>query len=107
MRCKAVDAVISDMAPPTTGHASTDHLNIIMLVTSAYDFAEQVLKPGGLFLAKLFQGGADQDLLKRLKADFEAVKHVKPDSSRKEAKEIFVVATGFKGKKSNTNSPAS
>lgn len=92
-----VDVVLSDMAPNTTGHKGTDHLRIMMLAEAAYEFAAQVLRPGGAFIAKVFQGGAQGDFLKRLKADFETVKHIKPGASRKESAEQFVVALGFRG----------
>ncbi len=92
------DVVLSDMAPNTMGHKQTDHLRIMALVEAAYEFATQVLKPGGTFVSKIFQGGAQGELLKMMKADFEVVKHVKPDSSRKESAEQYVVATGFRRK---------
>ncbi|MEC7028776.1 MAG: RlmE family RNA methyltransferase, partial [Pseudomonadota bacterium] len=91
------DVVLSDMAPNTTGHKDTDHLRIIALVEAAYYFAKDVLKPDGAFVAKVFQGGAQHELLKQMKRDFKSVKHVKPPSSRKESAEQFLVATGFKG----------
>ena len=91
------DVVMSDMAANTTGHASTDHLRIMMLCEMAYDFAIQVLKPGGAFLCKVRQGGTEGELLKTMKKDFEVVKHAKPDSSRKGSAESYVVATGFRG----------
>lgn len=91
------DVVMSDMAPNTTGHKNTDHLRIMMLAEAAYEFAAQVLRPGGSFVAKVFQGGAQSSLLKALKADFETVKHIKPPASRKESSEQYVVATGFRG----------
>lgn len=91
------DIVLSDMAAPTTGHHQTDHLQIMGLVEMAYDFACQVLVPGGVFLAKVFQGGAERDLLARLKKDFTKVKHIKPPASRKESSEMYVVALGFRG----------
>ena len=91
-----VDVVLSDMAPPAIGHKQTDHLRIVALVEMALDFALQVLSPGGTFVAKVWQGGADQHLLKTLKQKFEKVKHIKPPSSRKDSAETFVVATGFK-----------
>lgn len=90
------DLVLSDMAPNTTGHRQTDHLRIMGLVEMAYDFATQVLKPGGTFLAKVFQGGTQADLLKRMKQDFETVKHIKPPASRKESAEQYVIAKGFR-----------
>jgi 23S rRNA (uridine2552-2'-O)-methyltransferase len=91
------DAVISDLAPWTTGHKSTDHLRIIALVEMAAHFAFDVLKPNGVFVAKVFQGGADGDLLDQLKKRFEKVRHFKPEASRSESAETFMIATGFKG----------
>ncbi|MGE5147150.1 MAG: RlmE family RNA methyltransferase [Candidatus Eiseniibacteriota bacterium] len=91
------DVVLSDMSPPTTGHGPTDHLRIVALTEAALDFAETALKPGGAFVAKVFQGGATGDLLARLKRLFQSVKHVKPPASRKESPELYVVATGFRG----------
>jgi len=91
------DLVISDMAPNTTGHRNTDHLKIMALVEAAYEFAREVLKPNGVFLAKVRQGGAENDLLVQMKKDFTVVKHIKPPASRKESSETYVVATGFKG----------
>lgn len=90
------DLVLSDMAAPTTGHAGTDHLRIMALADAAYDFAAQVLAPGGAFVCKLFQGGAEQELLGRLKQDFTAVRHAKPLASRQESAETYVVAQGFR-----------
>lgn len=91
------DLVLSDMAAPTTGHAGTDHIRIMALGEAAYDFAAQVLAPGGAFVCKLFQGGAEKTLLDRLKQDFTSVRHAKPPASRQESAETYVVATGFKG----------
>lgn len=91
------DLVVSDLAPWTTGHKSTDHLKIIALVEVAAQFAFDVLAPGGAFVAKVFQGGTEQELLKELRGRFEKVKHAKPDASRQESAEIYLVATGFKG----------
>lgn len=91
------DVVLSDMAAPTIGHQSTDHLRIMALAEAAYDFAEEVLAPGGAFVAKLFQGGAEKSLLERLKRDFTTVRHAKPPASRKESAETYVVATGYRG----------
>jgi 23S rRNA (uridine2552-2'-O)-methyltransferase len=91
------DLVLSDMAPNTTGHAGTDHLRILALAEAALDFATTVLAPGGAFVCKLFQGGADRALLERLKRAFARVRHVKPPASRKESREIYVVAQGFRG----------
>ena len=91
------DIVLSDMAAPTTGHAKTDHLRIMSLAETAYAFAAEVLAPGGAFVCKLFQGGAEKSLLDPLKADFDSVKHVKPDASRADSAELYIVAQGFRG----------
>lgn len=90
------DVVLSDMAAPATGHARTDHLRIMALAEAAYDFAARVLAPGGAFVCKVLQGGAERELLTRLKRDFAQVRHVKPPASRSESAEIYVVATGFR-----------
>jgi 23S rRNA (uridine2552-2'-O)-methyltransferase len=92
-----VDLVLSDMAPNTTGHAATDHLRIMALADMAAEFARQVLAPGGGFVAKVFQGGAERDLLAALKRDYREVRHAKPPASRKESSELYVIATGFRG----------
>src|ERR1700709_464838 len=91
------DAVLSDMAANTTGHRKTDQLRILGLVEGAAAFASEVLNPGGTFVAKLFQSGADAELLAQLKRDFASVKHVKPASSRQDSSERYVLATGFRG----------
>ena len=93
---EGVDIVMSDMAPNTVGHRQTDHLRIMALVELAYDFAIQVLKPGGTFLAKVWQGGAQNDLVAQMKKDFKTVKHIKPPASRQDSSESFVVAQGFR-----------
>ncbi len=91
------DVVLSDMAAPSTGHRQTDHLRVVALVEAALDLAEDVLAPGGTFLAKVFQGGAGQELVARLKRSFAKVSHVKPKASRAESPEVYVLATGFRG----------
>jgi 23S rRNA (uridine2552-2'-O)-methyltransferase len=92
------DLVLSDMAAPTTGHKGTDHIRIIALAEAALDFALDVLAPGGAFVCKVFQGGAEGALLSRLRANFKTVKHAKPKSSRADSSEMYVVAQGFKGR---------
>src|SRR5947208_3994488 len=92
------DVVMSDMAANTTGHRKTDQLRIIGLVEAAAAFASEVLNPGGAFLAKVFQSGADAELLAQLKRDFASVRHVKPASSRQDSSERYVLATGFRGR---------
>lgn len=99
------DIVLSDMAANTTGHARTDHLRIVALVETAYDFARQVLAPGGSFVAKVFAGGTEADLLAQLKRDFKKVFHMKPPASRKESAEMYVVAIGFRGTESAGPAP--
>jgi 23S rRNA (uridine2552-2'-O)-methyltransferase len=91
------DVVLSDMAANTTGHRKTDQLRIVGLVEDAAAFAADVLKPGGTFVAKVFQSGADATLMTQLKRDFATVKHVKPAASRKDSSERYVLAMGFRG----------
>ena len=90
------DIVLTDMAAPTTGHRATDHIRTIALVEIALEVALDVLKPGGTFVGKVFQGGSSSELLARLKKSFREVKHVKPPASRQESVELYVVALGFK-----------
>ncbi|MGH6830845.1 MAG: RlmE family RNA methyltransferase [Methylocella sp.] len=92
------DVVLSDMAANATGHKKTDHLRIIGLVELAADFACEILTNGGAFLAKVFQGGTEHALLARLKCEFSVVRHVKPRASRADSAELYVLATGFRGK---------
>ncbi len=92
-----VDAVLSDMANAATGHRATDHIRTMALAEAALDFALEVLNPGGFFLTKVLRGGADASLLAGLKKNFKTVRHVKPPSSRADSRELFVLATGFKG----------
>jgi 23S rRNA (uridine2552-2'-O)-methyltransferase len=91
------DVVMSDMAWPTTGHRATDHMRIIQLVELAAHFAIDVLAPGGKFVAKVFQGGTEHELLHMLKRHFRTTAHVKPPASRQDSAEAYLVATGFKG----------
>lgn len=94
----SADVVMSDMAPFSSGHKGADHLRIMALVEAALYFSIDVLEPGGTFVAKVLAGGAEADVMKMLRANFEKVMHVKPPSSRKDSSEKFVVATGFKAK---------
>ena len=91
------DLVLSDMAPNTTGHNATDHARIVALAEEAAMFAVDMLQPGGGFVAKVFQGGSERQLLDMLKRQFAQVRHAKPPASRKESSELYVVATGFRG----------
>ena len=94
---KKVDVVLSDMASDTTGHKSTDHIRTQELAELAADYAINFLKKGGSFCSKVFQGGTHQALLELLKKNFETVKHFKPEASRKESPENYVIAKGFRG----------
>lgn len=94
----APDVVLSDMAPNTVGHRQTDHLRIVGLIEAAIDFAIEVLKPGGSFVSKAFQGGGSDEIIARLKLHFRDVRNVKPKASRQDSSEVFFVATGFRGR---------
>lgn len=94
---RPADLVLSDMAANATGHRATDHIRIMSLLEAAAAFAAEVLKPGGTFIGKVFQGGTEKDLLAALKRDFALVRHAKPPASRKESAELYIVATGFRG----------
>lgn len=90
------DIILSDMAPNTTGLHTVDCLRLMNLLENAYCFAKEVLKPDGIFIAKVFQGGVEASFLQTLKQDFQKVTHFKPDSSRKESSEFYIVARGFR-----------
>lgn len=96
------DLVLSDMAANTVGHKQTDHLRTMGLVETAVDFAINTLAPGGAFVAKVFAGGTDTDLLNLLKRNFTTVKHAKPPASRKDSSEWYVIAQGFKGRRESS-----
>ena len=91
------DLVLSDMAANTVGHQQTDHLRTMALVETGLEFAKEILRPGGAYVAKVLAGGADHDLVAELKRNFTSVKHAKPPASRKDSSEWYVVAQGFKG----------
>lgn len=91
------NVLLSDMAANATGHKRTDHLRTMALVEAAAHFARETLAPGGVFLAKVLQGGTEQQLLADLKRDFASVKHVKPAASRADSSELYLLATGFRG----------
>jgi len=95
------DGVMSDMAANATGHKATDHLKIVALAELAAEFACEALAPGGFFVAKVLQGGTEGRLLARLKRDFAVVRHVKPAASRAGSAELYVLATGFRGRGEN------
>ncbi len=91
-----VDLVMSDMAAATTGHQQTDHIRTLALVEVSFDFAKKTLAEGGIFIAKVFRGGADQELLAEMKACFAKVRHFKPPASRAESAETYLIAQGYK-----------
>ncbi len=93
------DVVLSDMAAHATGHRQTDHLRGMALAEAAADFAERVLAPGGAFVAKVLRGGTENALLNRLKKGFRTVRHYKPEASRPDSAELYVIALGFRGRK--------
>ena len=93
-----IDVVLSDMAASTTGHAPTDHLRTAALCEAAFEFALEVLAEGGSFIAKVFKGGSEQEMLRRMKRAFRAVRHAKPAASRPESPEAYVVCRGFRGR---------
>ena len=95
------DVVLSDMAPAATGHRNTDHMRIMGLCDAALDLAIQILAPGGAFVAKVWQGGTEQELLTLMKRRFDQVKHAKPPASRADSAEIYVVAQGFRAQESD------
>jgi 23S rRNA (uridine2552-2'-O)-methyltransferase len=99
------DIVMSDMAANTPGHKQTEPLRIIGLAEAAIYFAREILAPGGAFVAKVFQGGTENQLLNDLKRDFAVVRHVKPAASRADSAELYVLATGFRGAAGQTPSP--
>ena len=94
---EGADVVLSDMAANATGHKKTDQLKIMALVEAGAEFAREVLRPGGSFLSKVLQGGTDAALLAQLKRDFATVRHVKPQASRADSAELYLLATGFRG----------
>ncbi|MCH4894832.1 rRNA methyltransferase [Sphingomonas sp. SFZ2018-12] len=100
----SADIVLSDMAANTVGHPQTDHLRTMALVEAGSDFACDVLRPGGAFVAKVLAGGADNTLVAGLKRNFATVKHAKPPASRKDSSEWYVIAQGFKGRSTASDS---
>ena len=99
-----VDLVMSDMAAPATGHRQTDHMRIMGLCELALQFAVEVLTPGGSFVAKVLKGGTEGELLKLMKRNFQTVRHAKPEASRADSAEAYVIATGFRGTSSDSDS---
>ena len=94
---QGVDIVLSDMAPATIGHPSTDHLRIMHLAETALDLAESLLNLEGVFVCKIFQGIEEKPFADRLRQHFASVRMAKPPSSRRESAEIYAVAIGYRG----------
>ncbi|NQV45717.1 MAG: RlmE family RNA methyltransferase [Rhodospirillales bacterium] len=99
------DVVLSDMAAPASGHPATDHIRIMALCEIALEFAEEILSPGGSFIAKVLQGGTENEMLAHMKKLFKTVKHAKPPASRSDSAEMYVVAMGFRGRKAPATPP--
>lgn len=93
---KKCNILLSDMAANTVGDQQTDHLHIIALLEEALTLAEKILYEGGCFVGKIFQGGSSDEILKKLRKNFSIVKYFKPESSRKDSSETYLVALGFK-----------
>ncbi len=91
-----VDVVLSDMAAPASGHRKTDHLKIMALCETALEFAHEILEPGGTFCAKVLRGGTENDMLRQMKRSFESVRHIKPNASRSDSTESYVLAMGYR-----------
>ncbi len=91
-----VDVILSDMAPSSCGIKSIDHIRIMSLLEEVFDFAKDHLKENGSLVAKVLRGGTEAKLLSELKRSFKKVSHFKPQSSRSESTEIYVVAQGFR-----------
>lgn len=92
---ESIHVLLSDLASPSIGHPPTDHLRTLALLEFAWDFAEKKLSPHGTFVCKVFQGGAQQDILKKIQSQFQSVRHFKPPASRKESRETYIVAQNF------------
>ena len=90
------DLVLSDVAPNTTGHQSTDHLRISQLIYEVIDRLEIILKNQGSFIFKIWKGEEEKEIIKMLKKIFDKVEYFKPKSSRQESSEIFIISRGFK-----------
>ena len=90
------DAVLSDMAPPATGHRATDQLRSLALAEAAVDCALVLLAPGGTLLVKLIRGQGEQELIQGLSQRFAKVRREKPPASRPDSSEMFLFASGFR-----------
>ena len=93
---KSFDLVLSDIAPNTTGHQSTDHLRLSSMLFDIIDILDHLMITGGVFVTKIWKGSEEKELIKILKNKFNDVSYFKPDSSRKDSVEIFVIAKNYK-----------
>tara|TARA_B100001559_G_scaffold302218_1_gene289787 strand:- start:165 stop:755 length:591 start_codon:yes stop_codon:yes gene_type:complete len=89
------DLILSDIAPNTTGHQSTDHLRITNMLFDIIELLDKVLNNEGAFVAKIWKGSEEKNLVNNIKKKFKHVSYFKPDSSRKDSAEIFIVARNF------------
>tara|TARA_B100000676_G_scaffold230944_1_gene229574 strand:- start:851 stop:1441 length:591 start_codon:yes stop_codon:yes gene_type:complete len=93
---KNFDLILSDIAPNTTGHKSTDHLRLSSILFDIINILDQVLIKNGVFVAKIWKGSEEREIINILKKKFDQVSYYKPDSSRKDSVEIFIIAKNFK-----------
>ena len=93
---KSFDLVLSDIAPNTTGHQSTDHLRLSSMIFDIIDILDHLMIKGGVFVTKIWKGSEEKELIKILKNKFNDVSYFKPDSSRKDSVEIFIIARNYK-----------
>ena len=96
-----IDLLLSDMASPSCGDKKTDHIRIIALLELAYEFAQNHLKQGGNFICKILMGGIEKEIYNELKQNFGKICHFKPNSSRKESSELYIICQDFNRKHLN------
>ena len=89
------DLILSDIAPNTTGHQSTDHLRIAIMLFDIIELLDRVLVNNGIFVTKIWKGSEEKELISKIKKKFKLVSYFKPDSSRKDSAEIFIIARNF------------
>ena len=89
---KKVDLILSDMSPNSSGNKKIDHLRIISIIEKVLDISNYFLSQNGLLVAKIFQGGAQGDLIEKMKQTLYSIKYFKPKASRSESSETYLVA---------------
>ena len=87
-----VDLVLSDMSPNSSGNKSVDHLRIVSLVERVIEISKEILRPRGFLISKIFQGGAQGELIQLMKIHLNNIRYIKPKASRKESSETYLVA---------------